>query len=175
MLTALFACGDSKQEKEDVIFFQVKQFILKELDHLKNTPYFIYKIETIDGQRDSTVIPVDTAIMYAQQFLEPDINSKELKKFYEESVFHDQTTGTYSLNYSTSNKELEVQNINVLLFDDGKTVRRLFIRKHSAQDDASVIQQLSWKPSESFEINRLIQSPNQQERTHRTMIVWNEK
>jgi hypothetical protein len=176
LLASTFSCGQSNEKKkEDVVFFQVKQFIEKELEDLKKTPYFIYKIELRDTVRDSTIIPVDSVIYYSQPFVHPDINDEELKDEYEESVFHDQTTGSFSLSYSTPNKDLDVQNVNVLLHEDGETVKRIFIRKYLEDNDQSVIEQLDWKPNESFEINRLITLPGGHEKTHRTIIVWNPK
>lgn len=172
----IISCGDSNEKKKnDVVFFQVKEFFEKELEEIKRTPYFIYKLEISGPLKDSTVIPVDSLVHFSQTFLQPDINDKKLKEYYEESVFHDQTTGSFSLSYSTSNKELEVQNVNVLLHEDGETVKRIFIRKYSGENQQSLIEQLDWKPNERFEINRLITEPDGKEKTHRTIIVWNPK
>lgn len=79
----VISCGEgNKNKKEDVVFFQVKQFVQKELEDIKTTPYFIYKIEIRDSARDSSVISIDTLVHYSQTFTEPDINDKELKGRY---------------------------------------------------------------------------------------------
>ncbi|WP_207492282.1 hypothetical protein [Aridibaculum aurantiacum] len=169
-------CSDSNEKKkDDVIFFQVKQFFENELKDIQSTPYFIYKIEINGDNRDSTTLTKDSVAYYASAFLQSDINNSELKEHYEESVFHDQTTGSFSLSYSTSKKDLDVQNVNVLLHEDGETVKRIFIRRYLTRGDSSIIEQLNWKPNESFENNRVIQLPNQPEKTQRTIVVWNPK
>ena len=169
------ACGEKKSKKENVIFFQGKDFFKTQLADIKATPYFIYKIETKNGNRDSVAIPVDSVEYYMKPFVEPDINDPAIKDSYEESVIFDETTGIYSLNYTTADKELEVQIMNVLLKEDAKTVKHIFIRKYKSAKEGSVIEQLSWKPYQSFESNRLIQSPNKPEETHKIQVVWNVK
>ena len=169
------ACGEKKLKKENVIFFQGKDFFKTQLADLKATPYFIHKIETKNGIRDSVAIPVDSVEFYMKPFMEPDINDPSIKDLYEESVIFDETTGIYSLNYTTANRELELQIMNVLLEEDAKSVKQIFIRKYRSTDESSIIEQLSWKPYQSFESNRLIQSPNKPEETHKIQVVWNVK
>ncbi len=174
LITVLItSCGNDEPKKDNVIFFQSKQFFQQQLDDIKKTPYFIYKIETIDSVRDSMALSVDQLEKYVKAFTEADINDPSIKKNYEESVFLDETTKTYSLSYTTSNKDLPVQNMNVLLREDGETVKNIFIRKYMTSGDSSIIEQLSWKPGESFESNRLIQSANK-ERMHKVQVVWND-
>jgi hypothetical protein len=90
-------------------------------------------------------------------------------------IFHDQTTKSFTLNYSTTNKDLEVQNIDVLLEEDGETVKRIFIRKFRSNNDSSSIEQLSWKPNTSFQISRMVRETNDKENNYKTTVVWNDK
>lgn len=178
-----YSCGENenhtntgKVSKNDTAkFFQVAQYIRTEIAEVNKTPYFIYKINITDGKRDST--PINTGVFNeaAARFLQPDINDKELKKYYTENIFHDQTTKSFTISYTTDNKQLEIQNIEVLLQEDGETVKRLFIRKFFNYSDSSAIEQLSWKSGERFQINRLVQKANNKENSYQTDVVWNEK
>lgn len=165
-----------QNEKNDTAkFFQIAEYIKTEIAEVNKTPYFIYKITINNGKRDSTAINTAVFNQVAEQFLKPDINDKELKKYYIENIFHDQTTKSFTISYTTTNKQLEIQNIEVLLQEDGETVKRLFIRKFFNYPDSSAIEQLSWKPGEKFQINRLVQKPNNKEDSYQTDVVWNEK
>ncbi len=185
IVTALFyfSCRQNKNQtntspapKNDTTkFFQVSQYIQSEIAEVNKTPYYIYKITITDGKKDS--IAVNTAVFnqISAQFLRPDINDSKLKKHYIENIFHDQTTNGFTMSYTTADKELEIQNIEVLLQEDGETVKRIFIRKFFNYRDSSAIEQLSWKPGQSFQINRLVQKPGDKENSYQTDIVWNEK
>ncbi|WP_018617219.1 hypothetical protein [Segetibacter koreensis] len=156
-------------------FFQVNQYIRSQIAEVNKTPYFIYKIHVSGGKKDSTAINTTVFNQISAQFLQPDINDKGLKKHYTENIFYDQTTKSYTLSYTADDKQLEIQNIDVLLQEDGQTVKRIFIRKFFNYADSSAIEQLSWKPSQSFQINRLVQKSGNKENTSETNVTWNEK
>ena len=141
-------------ENDTTKFFQVSQFLQSQIKEVNATPFFIYKIDILNNRKDS--IPINTAIFneVSKQFLTPDINDEKIKKYYTESIFEDQTTNGFTISYSTLNKELELQNVDILLDQDGQAVKRIFIRKFYNYTDSSAIEQLSWKPDESFQINR---------------------
>ncbi len=160
---------------DTVHFYQVGQFIASQIADVKKTPYSIYKKTTINSRKDSIQIDPTQFENLAQQFKVPDINEEPLKKEYVETVFFDQTTRTYTLNYSTKNKVLEVQNIDVLLYEDAATLKRIFIRKFfNYNTDSSAIEQLSWKPNELFQVSRVVQKPGQKEMMYKLIVVWNE-
>ncbi len=163
------------QAEDSSPFFQVSQYIQQQIEEVKRIPYFIYRIDIIDSHKDSVVITTPIFEQLAQQFLKSDISKNEQKKDYVENIFHDQTTKTFTISYSTLNKELEVQNIDILLQEDGRTVKRIFLRKFYNYPDSSVIEQLSWKADEDFRINRVVQIPGKKEKTQQTIVVWNEK
>lgn len=156
-------------------FFQITQYIKTEIAEVNKTPYFIYKIDITNGKRDSTAINTAVFNQVAARFLQPDINNKELKKYYTENIFHDQTTKSFTISYTTKDKRLEIQNIEVLLQEDGETVKRVFIRKFFNYSDSSAIEQLSWKSGEKFQINRIVQKPDNKENSYQTDVIWNER
>ena len=166
---------NNRVEKDTTTYFQVSEYVRSQIEEVSSTPYFIYKIDISNNKKDST--PINTAIFkeVSNQFLKPDINDPELKKYYAENIFHDQTTKSLTISYATTNKELEVQNIEVLLDEDGETVKRLFMRKFFNYPDSTVIEQLSWKTGERLQINRLVQMPDKKEVSHQTIVVWNAK
>jgi hypothetical protein len=160
---------------DTIKFFQVSEYIKSQVKEVNSTPYYIYKLTTEGDKKDSTPITNVETTEIANQFTDPDLNDPANKRFYKESVFFDETTKNYSVSYSTTNKDLVLQNVDVLLKEDGKTVKRVFLRKFYNYDDSSAIEQLSWKPNESFQINRLVQQPGKQELSRQVMIVWNAK
>jgi hypothetical protein len=179
LLLTFSACGTKHNpedtKKQESRFFDVKHYITTDLEDIKKTAYYIYKLDIVNGKKDSTTITPTEAADFANGFLSPNINDPTIKQYYQENIFQDQTINSFTISYTTTNKDLEVQNLDVILKEDGETVKRLFIRKFLNENDTARIEQWSWKPGESFEVNRLITPENKQEISHRTIIVWNEK
>lgn len=177
----LFACKNNsenaptKYNNDTIQFFQVIQFIQSQIDDVNKTPYFIYKIEIVNNKQDSTPINNSLFNQYAVTFLSTDINDKKLKPYYKESTFEDESTKSFTINYSTLNKDLELQNLDIILDQDGKTVKRILARKFINYKDSSAIEQLSWKPGERFMINRAVQYVDNKETQKQVIVVWNEK
>lgn len=164
-----------KQAEDTTQFFQVSQYIQQQIEDVQKTPYYIYKIDIKNGIKDSMPINTPLFIHLASQFKRSDINDPNLKRHYVENIFHDQTTKTFTISYTTPDKDLEIQNMEILLLEDGQTVKRIFIRKFLNYSDSSVIEQLSWKAAEKFQINRWVQTKDEKENSQQTIVVWNEK
>ncbi|MEJ7828461.1 MAG: hypothetical protein WKF91_09705 [Segetibacter sp.] len=182
IVSTIFGCKQKEgslkpvaQTEDTTQYFQVSQYIKQQIEDVKKTPYYIYKIAIKDGIKDSMPINTLKYVQLANQFTTPDINDPNLKRHYIENIFHDQTTKTFTISYTTPNKDLEIQNIEILLQEDGQTVKRIFIRKFLNYSDSSVIEQMSWKAAESFQINKLVQTKNEKENSQQTIVVWNEK
>lgn len=167
--------GAKGNSNDTTRYFQVKEYLQSQIKEVDNTPFFIYKIDIINGAKDSTPINTSYFDQLSSQFLTPDINNEKLKPFYVESIFEDQTTKGFTINYSTTNKELELQSVDILLGEDGRTVKHIFLRKFINYADSSAIEQLSWKPGESFQVNRSVQKPGASENSKQTLVVWNKK
>lgn len=180
-----FACTSCKNnqdkasskvaEKDTTKFFQITQYLQSQIKEVNATPFFIYKIDIYNNKQDSTPINAAIFTQVSSQFLTPDINDEKIKHYYTESIFEDQTTKSFTISYSTTNKELELQNVDVLLDEDGQTVKRIHLRKYRNYPDSSAIEQLSWKPGESFQVNKSVQLTGNTATSHQTIVVWNKK
>ncbi len=167
--------SEQASEKIDsTTFFETTVIFKKDINEVDSTAFYIYKIDIVDGKKDSTTINKTDFNKLAEKFLKPNITSDDLKPQYKESIFEDQTTGGFTINYSATNKELEVQSVDILLKEDGKTVKNIFIRKFYNYPDSSAIEQLAWKPGQRFQIIRSVQKKDSTENNYQTLVVWNE-
>ena len=167
--------SDSEKKDDSTHFFQTAVIFQRDLHELDSTPFFIYKKTTINGRADSAAITLADLKLLAQPFLKVDITSADLKPQYKQSVFEDQTTGGFNVNYSTLNKKLEIQSIDVLLKEDGKAVSNILIGKYYDYGDSSAIERMIWKPGERFQILRSVRKNDNSENNYQTLVVWNDK
>lgn len=157
-------------------FFPVTDFIQTDINDVLQTPYFIYKLtEHKSGGRDSAVVSREEFKILANQFLQKNIATPELKPFYRETVFHDLSTKSFTITYSTLNHEPDVQQVLILLNDSTNKLSRIFIFCSSNKNDSSVTEQFNWKAGRSFQINRFIKRKDGSEYEEHNTVVWNDK
>lgn len=177
----LAGCSDANENETDepvvadsVQYFQVKEFIDSEIEAVKTTPYFIYMISKNNHVQDSTPIDNNQFIQLAQTFRAIDLNNPKTKKKFRETVFEDQTTESYVLNYEATDASQPVQNIDVMLDSESQQVKRIDIRKLYTTHDTSYTEHLVWKTKESFQIIKIAAIDTMQ-RTSQIQVIWNSK
>ena len=138
--------------------FPVNNFIQSDINEVLETPYYIYKItEKKPAEiKDSTAVSREAFKLLANQFLEKNITSPALKPYYRETVFHDLSTKSITITYSTVNHELNIQQILILLDDATNKLKRVFILCSTNNKDSSITEQYNWKAGKSFQINKFI-------------------
>src|SRR6188768_2423731 len=92
----------------------------------------VLKITSANDHQDTVLLSIDEFRELAREFLQPDFSDPSNKKKYKESSFADQSIPSVTLTYSTPDKELEVQRIDVIIdpnpeFND--KVKSIYIEK----------------------------------------------
>lgn len=172
---SLLSCKDYQvNNNKDIVFYDVKSFIEKEIQDVTATPYLIQQITTKDSKKDSLVIDTTAFKNWCNFFLARDINTPKLRPAYTESIFHDLGNRTYTLNYTLKQADLPVQMMDVLLNEDNNRVKRIFIKSIERKGDTVLIEQLSWKAGKSFQVNRSYQKSNGSSSDESIQIIWND-
>ena len=154
-------------------FFDTKSFFQTEIKDVTTTPYFMYIITTRDEKKkDSSHLTTTEFVRLAQEFLAQDITQKELKPSYKEDVFRDLSTKSITFSYSTKNKDLDVQNIDVLLDEESNKVKFIFIRSQKIFKDSTIITQLNWKRAKNFLINRAVLKSDGTKYSTQQFVSW---
>ncbi len=156
-------------------FFPLGEFFKSQIEYVDLRNFTITQKIDKDGKKDSMVISKDQFSTLAQAFLEKDISSPKIKNLYRETVFQDLSTGSYTLNYTPIQSQLAIQNIDVLLDDQHKIVKRIFIRSNYLRGDTTITEHYSWKANKSFLIARTYQTKNGHTSNTLTFVNWNDK
>ncbi|MGC8751219.1 hypothetical protein [Hydrotalea sp.] len=148
----------STTTNDTTAFYPLHEILLEELKDVKNTPYFMYQVKThIHTKKDSSVINPQQFEVLAQPFLSINLNSKDLKPYLNESVFHDLSTNSYSFTYTpkSNNDTLSIKSIVILLNDDNNnSLKDIFIHKMLHNSDTVIDEALHWKPANYFTIDK---------------------
>lgn len=155
-------------------FYPLADFFRKQIAYVDLRNFTLYKITVKDGKKDSSILSKDQFIALANLFLDRSISAPEIKALYQESVFQDLSTKSYILNYSPVGHTAEVQNIDVLLDEDTKQVKRIFIKSAYTRGDTTINEQCNWKADKSFQVNRFLQTKKGYTSTELNYINWND-
>lgn len=155
-------------------FYPIGEFFQSQIAYVDLRNFTITQKNDIDGKKDSFNISKERFIALARVFAEKDISSPRIKKMYKETVFHDLSTESYTLNYSPLQPGLAIQNIDVLLDDQHKQVKRIFIRSIYTRGDTTITEQCSWKTNNSFLIARYGQTKKGHNSNSLIFVNWNE-
>jgi len=163
------------ESKDSSVYYPVHEYFLNEVKDVDSTPFYIYKLSEKNGKKDSAGISKQAFKELAKQFLSINTNEAAFKKNYQETVFEDNSTNSITLTYLTRDKSLPIQNIVVLLSNDGQKVKRIFITTSYSHNDSVINEKSGWKTGEEFYINRSIDKAGNPVLTETNTIVWNKK
>jgi hypothetical protein len=161
--------------KDTTIFYPVNSFLKQQIGNVDATPYYIYIIRIIDQKRDSATVSKKQFDSLAAPFIACNISDSSLKKFYTESLFDDQTTRSYTFSYRTTDSNMTVQSIDVLLNRENQQVKRVFMNTFQNFGDSSITLKMGWKTDRNFYINRIVQYKNGKEQITQNRVVWDDR
>jgi hypothetical protein len=149
LLSLLSACNN-EPENDDInkTFFPIEGNIKAELKKLDSLPIAILKYTTEKGKSDTSIFDKEAFKKVAAELYTPDISSAELKKFYRESVFMDNTINTVTMSYSTTETEPVVRKIEVMIHPETEQVRSIYVEKQEGQ----TVRKMIWTPGRNLQI-----------------------
>jgi hypothetical protein len=175
------SCQNKKLSKVEKVnsdstkFYALTSFFKEQIVDVDLRAYPIYLIKELNGKRDSIGIDKELFKTYAAHFLTKDISTPEKHDKYTETVFHDLSTNSYTLNYRARSVDEDIQNIDILLDENTNIVKRVFIRTETMKKDTSIIEQCNWKANKSFQINRVSKTPSGFVSNEFKYVNWNDR
>jgi len=156
-------------------FYPLRNFFKEQIQYVDLRNFPIYQLKTTDGVKDSSAITKDQFIQLAGIFLQHDIAEPAVKVLYQESVFQDLGTASVTINYTTTQPDAAVRNIDILLDESTNLVKRVFIRCRHTSGDTTIEEQCNWKANKSFQVNRTYRIPGGYQKEELNYINWNDK
>jgi hypothetical protein len=169
------ATANAAGEQDTIKFFPVSALLKTEIDSTAKNALAIFRTTEVDGvTKDSGLINADQFKQLSKPFLEQDITTAEVKKYYQESVFRDLTTNTTMVTYKTQNRDVPVQAVDISMNDDN-TVKRYDITAYPASKDSTIKVIYAWVPGIRFSISRYAEGKDGKGITQQTNVRWYKK
>jgi hypothetical protein len=169
------ALKTEKPNSDSTKFYALSSFFKEQIVDVDLRAYTIYFIKELNGKRDSIGIDKDLFKSMASTFLNKDVSTPGMHDKFTESVFHDLSTNSYTLNYRPKSVNEPIQNIDILLDENTNIVKRVFIRIETMNKDTSIIEQWNWKADKSFQINRFSKTPSGFVSNEFNYVNWNDR
>jgi hypothetical protein len=148
--------ANSKDSVPAQDFFPVAEYIGGQLTLILDTFRFpLTKTVTRNGKSNLTNATDGELRQWAESFRKPDINDSSLRIFYKETSIADQSSGSVTLDYTTTNSNLPVQKIDVYIQADpvqNDKVTGIYIEKAFRLGDTSCSQKLYWKAGKNMQV-----------------------
>lgn len=141
-------------------YFPVTAYLKGQLFDIKQKGLSPLKYTTVNGHTDSVMIKLDEIDGYAKEFLQPEIDSVNLIKWYTESKFLDQTINAFTFTYernATANDTLQLLHWEVYVEPETGKVKRVYIEKKAAGNKTL---QLTWVHNQWFKTVILASNTN---------------
>lgn len=156
----------------DTSFYPIGSFILSQLNGLDSLPLAVIKYTTANQTTDTSIVEKTDFKAVASAFTTPDIGSPELKSWYVENTFIDATLGTISLTYTSTRSNTEIKRADILLNQETREVKTIYIEKSIEGKDSTVVQKMLWTANRNCQITTIVQKPNQSEAVVSDRYVW---
>lgn len=181
LLFLLSSCGNkqfgdkSNRVDESSVYYPINSYIRQQIKDVDSTPYFLYRLTTVENKKDSAIISRATFDEEMKPFLLPQLEDDSFRKDFIESAFDDESTGSITLTYTPKNKDNPVQNASVLLDKDNQQVKWIFVNALVSRGGSTVIQRIGWKGNKSCYLNTSVSRKNKPQTQRQLQFVWNEK
>lgn len=177
LLLVLFACknkastGSAKAATDSSKFYPLSEFIQEQITFVDLRNVEIHQKRVSGAKTDSSIISKDQFKQLAASFLPLDISQPDKKKSYTETLFHDLSTTSYTLNYKSNQATDLVKNMDILLDEQTKMVKRVFIVSEIQKADSNIMVHHSWTANKQFQITRTIETASGRS-NETTTVYW---
>ena len=177
----IIACNSNSRQRsageESHEFFPATTFLKGQLHEVDSLKPAIHKYSTIDNKTDSVLLSPLEFDSLAEEFIKPNINDPSIKRFYKETSFADQSGPNITFTYSTLNKDLPLQRMDVIIYPDpvlNDHVQSIYLEKITKSGDTSIVTKLYWKTDKSFQVICSRQYSNHPAIVSQVKVVWND-
>jgi hypothetical protein len=155
-------------------FFPVAEVLESEILYVDSMPLALHKFATQDGHTDSSFIRVPEFNTLALQFLVPEFRDGSFEKEFTESSFIDRGTRAVTFTYSTTNRDLPLQRVDVIAAPQGVShqMKSIYLERSRVSGDSAILQKMYWRAAKNFQVISLIRVKGKPPVEQQLKVVW---
>jgi hypothetical protein len=148
----------SRPDTAGTVFFPVADVIESEIRLIDTTPAALRKLITGNGHTDSGFIKPAEFQALAMQFVVPEFRNGQFEKNFTETSFIDNATQAATFTYSTTDKDLPLQRVDIVTVPHGENhqMESVYIERQRISGDSSILDKMFWRAGKQFQVISLI-------------------
>ena len=151
-------------------FYPLAEFIQEQIAYVDLREFEIYQKHSDTNKTDSSIISKDQFKQLANTFISLDISKLNQPELYTETIFQDLSTASYTMNYKANQPSSLVKSMDILLDEQTKLAKRVFIVSERQSADSSIMERHSWTTNKQFQITRTVETAKG--RSNETITVY---
>ncbi len=148
----------SRPDSAKPTFFPVADVLESEIRQIDTTPVALRKLITGNGHVDSGFIKPAEFQALAMQFVVPEFRNGQFEKNFTETSFIDNSTQAATFTYSTTDKDLPLQRVDIVTIPHGENhqMESVYIERQRISGDSSILDKMFWRAGRQFQVISLI-------------------
>jgi hypothetical protein len=171
--------ADSLARKDSMsnAFFPVGDYLMTEILRVDSLPVAILRYTIQKGRKDSAFISPAEFNTLAKEFVVTEFRDGSFEKNYQESSFMDKTTRQSTFTYSTVNRDLPLQRVDVLVApgaarNGSNEVKSIYLEKAFISGDTATLKKMFWKAGRNFQIITRVNIHGKTSFEQQLKVVW---
>jgi hypothetical protein len=163
------------KDSASTLFFPVGDYLETEILYVDSTPLAVKRYTIQKERTDSAYIQPAEFNTLAREFLLPEFKDGSFQKNYTETSFVDKSTHSATFTYSTTDKTLPLQRVDVITVPGVRAnkVKSIYIQKIIRTGDTAVVKKLYWRAGRNFQILTRTNVPGMPSVEKQVRVVWN--
>ena len=156
-------------------FFPVTEYIRGQLHEIDSMPITPLKIISYNGKTDSIWMKKEDIRPFSQPFLQPQIDTSNLKSLFSVKSFLDQTINAYTFSYDPISKlpdTLQLKRWDVYIEPVKNVISRIYIVKEIKVEGGIQTQQLTWKSNQWCKITTVTEQAGKEPDVKEEIMKW---
>ncbi|HLI93045.1 MAG TPA: hypothetical protein VKU83_05535 [Puia sp.] len=171
---AIAADSSSRADSAGQDFFPVAEVLESEIRTVDSTPMAIKEYSFSGGKTDSSFLKPVQFEALARQFLVPEFRDGSFERDFTENSFIDNATQDATFTYSTGNKDLPLQRVDIIASPKGAVhmMKSVYLERSRVSGDSSILEKMYWRAGKGFEVIRLVHVKGGAPTEQREKVVW---
>jgi hypothetical protein len=155
-------------------YFPVADILESEMRQIDTTPVAIRKFVIVNGRTDSGFIKPAEFDALAMQFVVPEFRNGRFEKDFTESSFIDNATQAATFTYSTTDRDLPLQRVDVIAIPKGTghEVQSVYLERNRVSGDSSMLDKMFWRTGKQFQVISLIRVKGGPPAQRQLIVSW---
>jgi hypothetical protein len=164
----------SRPDSAEQTFFPVAGVLESEIRQIDTTPVAIRKYITGNGHTDSGFVKPAEFHALAMQFVVPEFRNGQFEKSFTETSFIDNATRDATFTYSTTDKDLPLQRVDIVTVPHGQEhqMQSIYIERNRISGDSSILDKMFWRAGREFQLVSLISIKGAPPVQRKLVVSW---